>query len=256
MTPVRFVVATYNIWGVNRWPEREEALRGFLTDVRPDILALQEFRPETRDVIDEELHDFERVDDPFEGWTREGNIYWYKGLFEKVEHGAEDIGILEPLRRLFWVRLRIVGTGRTIVVATAHYTWVGHKVERETHVNPRVAQAEKTIEALGRLVPPDEPLIFMGDLNESNNAIKKLREGGLTDCWRGRGTYPPPTHPAFPTAKGAPAVLDWQLYRGPLRPMVCEVVDYAKGDLAPSDHKPVLVAYSLEPENADQAQSD
>ena len=109
MTPVRFVVATYNIWGLYRWPEREEALRGFLTDVRPDILALQEFRPETRDVIDEELHDFERVDDPFEGWTREGNIYWYKGLFEKVEHGAEDIGILEPLRRLFWVRLRIAG---------------------------------------------------------------------------------------------------------------------------------------------------
>lgn len=29
--------------------------------------------------------------------------------------------------------------------------------------------------------------------------------------------------------------------------MVCEVVDYAKEDLAPSDHKPVLVTYSLEP---------
>ena len=95
----------------------------------------------------------------------------------------------------------------------------------------------------------------MGDLNESNNAIKKLREGGLTDCWRGRGTSPPPTHPAFPTAKGAPAVLDWQLYRGPLRPMVCEVVDYAKATWLPQT-KPVLVAYSLEPENADQAQSD
>src|SRR5690606_37395704 len=135
VTPTRFVVATYNIWGVNRWPEREVALRGVLQDVRPDILALQEFRPETRDVIDEELHDFERVDDPFEGWTREGNVYWYKGLFDKVEYGAEDIGILETFRRLFWVRLRIVGTDRTLVVATAHYTWTGHKVERETHVN-------------------------------------------------------------------------------------------------------------------------
>lgn len=245
MAPKRFIVATYNIWGVNRWPEREEALRGFLQDVRPDILALQELRPETRAVLDEELDDYERIDDPFEGWIREGNIYWQKGLFEKVEYGAEQVGILETYRRLFWVRLRVLGTGRTLVVATAHFTWVGNKVERETHVNPRVNQAQQTIEALDRLVPEDEPLIFLGDLNEAGNAIRALREGGLTDCWRGRGTYPQPTHPAFPTAKGSPSVLDWQFYRGPLRPMVCEVVDYAKGDLSPSDHKPVLVAYGL-----------
>lgn len=245
MYPTRFVVMTYNIWGVNRWPEREEALRHFLRDHRPDILALQEFRPETRDVIDEELTDHERIEDPFEGWTREGNIYWSKVLFNKVEYGAEQIGIVEKLRRLFWVRLQLKESGQTIVVANAHYTWTGHKQEVADRLNPRVLQAEQTIEALNRIVKEDEPVIFMGDLNEAANAIRTLRAGGLTDCWRGKGTYPRTTHPTFPTAKAAPNVLDWQFFRGPIRPMVCEVVDYAHGDLAPSDHKPVAVTYSM-----------
>lgn len=243
MKPSRFVVATYNIWGANRWPEREGALRGFLQDIRPDILALQEFRPALQEVIDAELDGHERVDDPFEGWTNEGNIYWLSRLFERVEHGAEDIGMLEPRRRLFWVRLRFIDTDQTIVIANAHYTWPGHKKEAADHINPRVRQAERTLAALDKLVPEDEPVIFLGDLNECANAIKTLRRGGLKDCWTGKGTYPQPTHPAYPTAKGWPQVIDWQLYRGPIRPMVCEVVDYTKDELSPSDHKPVLVAY-------------
>lgn len=245
MTPIRFVVATYNLWGSNRWPEREEALRGFLRETYPDILCVQEFRPALAEVIDAELEEHQRVDDPFEGWLREGNIYWSTRLFDFVEYGAEDIGILEPLRRLFWVRLRFRGTDRTLLVATAHYTWTGHKREVAEHINPRVKQAQQTVAAFERIVGEDEPLLFMGDLNEANNAINTLRQAGLTDCWRGKGTYPVPTHPAFPTATGTPQVLDWQLYRGPLRPMVCEVVDYAKGYISPSDHKPLLVAYEL-----------
>lgn len=245
MTPIRFVVATYNIWGKNRWPDREESLRSFLKDHAPDILSVQEFRPHLQDVIDEELRGHARVHDDFEGWTREGNIYWNKDLFELVEYGAEDIAIKEPLRRMFWVRLRLNGTDKTLVFANAHYTWTGHKDEVETHMNPRFEQAEKTIEALNRIVPQDEPVVFMGDLNEQANAIRILRQGGLTDCWRGKGTYPQVTHPAFPTATGSPQVLDWQLFRGPIRPMVCEVVDYAKEYISPSDHKPLLATYAL-----------
>lgn len=245
MSSFRFVAATYNLWGSNRWPEREEALRSFLKDLCPDILCVQEFRPALREVLDQELPDHRRVEDPFEGWVREGNIYWSARLFDLVQYGAEDIGILEPLRRLFWVRLRVKGTDRTLVVATAHYTWTGHPQEVATHFNPRVGQAERTVAALAQIAGPEEPLLFMGDLNEANNAIAALRKGGLVDCWRGKGTYPVPTHPAFPTATGTPQVLDWQLYRGPLRPMVCEVVDYVKGYISPSDHKPLLVAYEL-----------
>jgi len=246
LRPIRFVVGTYNIWGTNRWPEREQALRAFLRDLRPDVLCLQEFRPETQAVLDDELSKHEHVRDPFEGWTREGNIYWSTELFELVQHGAEEIGIIETLRRLFWVRLRVTGTDSTVVIATAHYTWTGNKREVTEHVNPRIGQAERTLQVLDRIVPADEPVIFMGDLNEAENAIKTLLRGGLMDCWRGKNTIPHATHPAYPTVMGPPRVIDWQLYRGPIRPMVCEVVDYTKDALTPSDHKPLLVAYGIE----------
>lgn len=243
MIPVRFVVATYNIWASERWPDREPALRGFLQDIKPDIIALQELRQATRDVLDEELQGYGRVHNDFEGWVREGNIYWSSALFEEVEHGAEDVGILEPLRRLFWVRLKLKGTDQTLLVSTAHYTWVGHKREATEGLSPRMAQAQATVASLDRLAAPDEPVIFMGDLNESGNAIRALRQGGLKDSWSARGVNPVPTHPAAPTAKGSPSVLDWQFHRGPIRAISTEVVDYYKGDLAPSGHKPVVVTY-------------
>ena len=72
----------------------------------PDILCVQEFRPVTRDCVDDILVTHQRVEDPFEGWSQAGNIYWHRELFELVEYGVEDIGQLEKLRRLFWLRLR------------------------------------------------------------------------------------------------------------------------------------------------------
>lgn len=42
----------------------------------PDVLAVQELRRPTRDLIDESLSTPRRVDDPFPGWEQEGNIWW------------------------------------------------------------------------------------------------------------------------------------------------------------------------------------
>lgn len=241
--PLRFVATTYNLWASNRWPEREQPLRAFVRAMRPDILCLQELRAETRALLDEELPAHRRVDDPFEGWLREGNIYWSTALFEWVEHGAEPIGMLEAARRLFWARLRVKGGDRTLLVSTAHYTWQGNKREREEGFSPRLEQATRTLEALGRLAPESEPVLFMGDLNDAINPIRRLREGGLRDSFTCSGLYPLPTHPARPTAAGSPQVLDWQFHRGPLRVLNTAVVDFYSGDLAPSDHKPVTVTY-------------
>jgi len=239
---LRFSFVTYNLWNTERWPEREPALRGFLREIAPDILAVQELRAETRLVLDEELSGHRRVDDPFEGWTREGNIYWSDDLFELVEYGAEDVGIKERFRRLFWVRLRAKDTGRTLVASTAHFTWSGHKDEVETFVNPRPVQAQRAAEALARIAPGDEPVFIVGDFNESTHVVRVLRAGGFKDSFRGAAK---PTHPAVPTAKGTPQVLDWQFYRGPVRVMASEVIDFFAGDIAPSDHKPVLTVYEI-----------
>lgn len=255
MFAIRFTVATYNLWATARWPEREAALRAFAAEIAPDILAVQELRPQTQAVLDEALPAHTRVDDPFPGWTQEGNVYWRADLFEKVAHGAEDVGIKEPLRRLFWVRLRLKGwdgRGRglpeTLLVSTAHFTWPGHPDEVNTGVNPRPEQARRAVAALERLAAPGEPVLIVGDFNEETHVVRVLKGAGYRDCFR--GCPPPATHPAIPTAKGTPQVIDWQFYRGPVRSLVSEVVEFYHKDLAPSDHKAVLAAYELLPTNA------
>lgn len=245
MKTARFLLGTYNLWGTNRWPDREPALRSFLETMYPDILAVQELREQTRQVLDETLDRHARVDDPFEGWTREGNIYWRTDLFQMIEYGAEQIEIKEPLRRLFWVRLQHIASGVKLLVATAHFTWQGHPAELETHVNPRPRQAALAADALARLTGDADAVIFVGDFNESRNAINVLRQAGFKDTFRDRGVLPCPTHPAYPTARGVPQVLDWQLYKGSARVLAAEVLDFFAGDIAPSDHKPVLVVYEV-----------
>jgi endonuclease/exonuclease/phosphatase family metal-dependent hydrolase len=246
MPPFRFVACTYNLWKDQRWPERERPLWQFMLLHQPDILCVQELCPQSRNLLDRVLETHQRVDDCFKGWATEGNIYWNQALFNLVEYGAEKIGILEQWRRLFWVQLqpRVADTP-TVWVTTAHYTWPGNNQERQNQINVRTAQAYNTVEALDRLAARSAPLLFMGDLNDYYSPLKVLREAGLTDCFTALGRIPQVTRPTFPTDVHTPAVLDWMLHRGPLQPMTCEVVDFFVGDVAPSDHKPLLATYRL-----------
>ena len=74
MFGIRFTVATYNLWAMARWPEREAALRAFAGAVQPDILAVQELRPQTQAVLDEVLADHAWFYDSFAGWTQEERV--------------------------------------------------------------------------------------------------------------------------------------------------------------------------------------
>ena len=241
----RIVATTYNLWADTRWPERAEPLRAYVELTRPDVLCVQELRPASRDLIDGALPGHSRVDDDFEGWAQEGNIWWSDAMFELLEHGGEDLELLSPLRRLFWVRLRHLASEGTVLVATAHYTWQGNPRERAEGISPRIAESLATIEALDRVAQPDEPVLFMGDLNDATNAIRNLREVGFVDSFTACGAPLQPTHPARPTAAGNPQVLDWQFHRGPIRCMNSHVGEYFLGDIAPSDHKPVVATYAL-----------
>ncbi len=247
--PIRFTVCTYNIWTNTRWPERRAALQGFAASHLPDLLCLQEVIPDSRAALDEVLlPTHQRVDDAFGGWSNEGNIYWNTALFELAAFGAEQIGILETLRRLFWVRLNLRDdSGRTLLVSTAHYTYSGHPEAIASEKNVRMPQARETVAALARVAQADEPTLFMGDLNDTNQPIHILRDGGLQDCFTALGRYAPHTWPAMPTSKGPQQTIDWMLHRGPIQPMTAEVVDYYLDDLAPSDHKPVLATYQFKP---------
>lgn len=243
---MRFVACTFNLWESARWPDREPSMREFLALHEPDILCVQELRSATRNLLDDTLTGHARIDDPCEGWLREGNIYWNRSLFSLMEYGAEEIGTLEPLRRLFWARLAIVSQPeRTLFVGTAHFTYRGNKIEREGGPSARYPQAQKAAAALAELIRPDEPALFMGDLNDDNHPIRLLRESGLQDSFRALGLIPEATYPALPFARDTPQAIDWMLHRGPIRPMTTGAVTFYKGELPPSDHKPLITTYRL-----------
>jgi len=193
---MRFVVMTHNLWADHRWPEREPALRALLGTRRPDVYAVQELRPATRDVVDDALPGHCRVEDDGRGWSHESSIWWDAATFTEVEHGTADVGLAVDEnhrdRRLFWVRLA-TATGATVVVATAHFSFPGTRRELEEHVNPRIAQSQAAADAVTAIGRPHEPVLLMGDLNESWHVLRVMHAAGLSDSYSALGVTPPPT---------------------------------------------------------------
>ncbi|MFV1981434.1 MAG: endonuclease/exonuclease/phosphatase family protein [Rhodothermia bacterium] len=245
MQPTVFLACTYNLWNNIRLDERRQPITRFLELRRPDILCIQELTPDLCTLVEGAVPGLRRVDDPFPGWTTESNVFWNSDLFELVEYGAEDIGMVEPDRRLFWVRL-VVDSGKTLLVATAHFTWTGNKQEMKDRINIRVEQAEAAAVSLGTLVQPNEPVLFMGDFNDYQYPPQMLRDAGFSDSFSALGQETVSTYPAFPKPSHPPTVLDWMMHAGPIRPTLSSVVDFYVDRIPPSDHKPILSTYSLE----------
>jgi len=244
MHPFTFLACTFNLWGSFRWDERREPLKRFLESNRPDVLCIQELTQDASDLILSAMPSVETVVDPFPGWVEEGNVYWNSDLFDLVEYGAVDIGMLEPMRRLFWVRLGTHG-GDTVIVATAHFSWSGNVREVTEHLNVRVDQARSAASALDELVNEDEAVLFMGDFNDYIHPLRVLRMAGFNDSFMALGREALITYPALPLAEAPPELLDWMMHRGPIRPTLTSVVDFFVGEMPPSDHKPILTTYVL-----------
>jgi endonuclease/exonuclease/phosphatase family metal-dependent hydrolase len=165
-------------------------------------------------------------------------------LFELDEYGAEDTGMLEELRRLFWVRL-VTERGSTLVVATAHFTQTGNQREITEHANVRIGQAVRGVASLDKLVRTNEPVLLMGDFNDYIHPLHMLRAGGFDDSFNALGRETPVTYPALPLPRQPPELLEWMMHRGPIRPTLTSVVDFYVGETPPSDHKPILTTYQL-----------
>ena len=252
MIPTRLSIVTYNIWMTERWPARAPALERFLRLFTPDVLCLQELQKETQGFLDALLGDYSRVHDPLPGWTSEGNIYWKKSLFDLVGHGAEEIGHVEPERRLFWARLTLKETQKTIFVSTAHLTTPRRKEEAETGVSPRVGQLRKIAQELARMVREGEPAFFMGDMNDPRQPQPILGKAGFTSCFAALGLQSPPTFQCYPTANIEPGAqtiteaIDLIAANRHARAIAASVPHCFHGDIAPSDHWPVQAVYELQ----------
>ena len=252
MIPPRLSIVTYNIWMTERWPARAPALERFLRLFTPDLLCLQELHPTTQAFLDKLLPGFARVHDPLPGWTSEGNIYWKKSLFHEVNHGAEEVGHIEPERRLFWARLTLKQTGKTLFVSTAHLTSPRRKEEAETGASPRVGQLKRIAEELTRLAREGEPAFFMGDMNDPRQPQGILGKAGFTTCFAALGLQSPPTFQCYPTANIEPGAqtiteaIDLIAANRHARAISASVPQVYHGDVAPSDHWPVQAVYEIE----------
>lgn len=253
--PLTFVSMTYNVWGDHHLAARADALRSFFTVRAPDLLATQELRAGSRDIIDAALPGHDRVHDDFPGWAGQSNLWWRRELFTSDGHGAEDVGIRSENARLFWVRLRPVGRpdAEPLLFSTAHLTWPGHPQERIDDINPRVGQARQIAAALDRLAG-DGPCLFTVDINDYARPLWVLREAGFQDSFTALGRTSPITHPVVPLIEPGAGwevsgtvekAIDWQFHRGPLTPRSGEVVEFFHEGRAPSDHKPVVVTYTM-----------
>ena len=248
--PVRFSIATYNLWGKERWPARAPALGAFCERYRPDVLCVQELTAATQSFLDAQLPDHTRVTDDYEGWTVEGNLWWRDDLFEAVASGAEDVGIVAyPRRRLFWARLRPCGHDRSLVISTVHLTDAAGD-ELRTGVSPRVREAEAVVAALRGLLAEGEPAFVTGDLNDALLPAATLYAAGYVSCFGALGQFPPATFPTSLNTFGvsdfsAAFVYDWIVASRQARPLAASSPHVYVDDIAPSDHWPVLAVYEL-----------
>lgn len=259
MTGLTFIAQTHNVWGDAHAAERTPSLRALYERRAPDLLATQELRGWSRDVLDAAMPHHARVDDDFPGWERQSNLWWDTRLFSEVEHGAEDVGILDENARLFWVRLREEAAGTEIVFSTAHLTWPGHAVEQADGVNLRVPQARRITAELERIAGADSPVMFTVDINDIGGPLWALGNAGFRDSHSALGRYSPVTHPVIPSGfaedvgtrlspiASPPKAIDWIFSRGPIQVRSSEVVEFFHRGIAPSDHYPVAATLTLRP---------
>jgi len=249
--PVRVSIVTYNLWNNERWPDRARSLAGFLDVFAPDVLAVQELVPETRDFLDTQLRAHARVDDAETGWGTESNIWWRSDFFDEIEHGAADFGCTEYAnRRVFWVRLAPRHSTGTFVVATVHLTDFGTRREIETGESPRVREAQAVAAALTSLVADGEPAFVVGDFNDAFGHLVPLLMAGYTSSYGALRQIPPMTLPASLDRFGGGGfssafVLDWILANPHARALATASPHFYVDDLPPSDHWPVHAVYEL-----------
>ena len=218
-------------------------------------MRTRKLHPLLHDTVLEALSTHAFVQDDFEGWQSEGNIYWDSNKFNLMQYGMIDIGIVQPLRRLWWALLRYNNTSDQILVATAHYTWEGHVEERKSDINVRKQQAHRTVAALHDLKikfgNTQLPILFMGDLNENYHPRRILHEAGFVDCFAELRLPVPITHPQRPSAPHedilGDVTLDWIMQNKYARPILANVIKnmLSSNGYVVSDHCPVMCMYEF-----------
>ena len=232
---------SWNLWGDERWPEREASARRMLADTRPDVLAVQELSETSAAFLDEALPDHRRVVDGLPG-SPPVNIW---SCLTDVDRGTIDLDDGGG-RVAAWTRLRAARAERPMVVVTTHLTWDDHPdPARGTSV--RDAQARRVVAALRAVVRDDDALVLLADLNDERPSIPAFEAAGLVDCYRRLAREPEPTQPVpeYEPFETLPRAVDRILTNDSVQVLDVSVPLFEPGATPPSDHWPVAATITL-----------
>lgn len=251
--PFRVSVTTFNMWGNKNWPERAPGLDSLFNTLKSDVYLLQETTEQLLEHLDRSLGGYKRT----HGNDKSTMIYWNDKLLTLVDSGNGDLGIPNDgnqKRDMTWVRLGFnADPSVTVFFCTAHFPWVGCELEIESGINQRIPAAARVCTHIRHIVPPTEPMIFGGDLNDDFHPLRILNEEmGLLEVFEALDLSPPITHPVRPSdpleEMRPNRTLDWILCSLSNK---CRVVGaFAKtirGGYYPpvSDHLPVVAIFEI-----------
>jgi len=240
--------------GFNIWENRRELLADTIRRYDPDIFGTQEMYESQGDYIAEQLPRYRWL-----GIGREGDhdgehmgVFYKKDKFFPVESGnfwlSETPTVPASMswnvslpRMVTWVRFRDV-QGEEFWFYNTHFP---HRAEDAA----ARFEASKVIAAdIAKRVPSGARLIVVGDFNSAADSdVHELLTKTLTDAWASspikRGTE---TTSSRWTGETEGRRIDWILYRGAVKPLSIETVNYQLRGRYPSDHYPVYAEFVLE----------
>jgi endonuclease/exonuclease/phosphatase family metal-dependent hydrolase len=239
--------------GENIWENRKDLLADTIRRYDPDVFGTQEMYQSQGDYIVEQLPRYKWL-----GIGRDGDhegehmgVFYKTDKFYPVESGnfwlsetptvpaSESWNVSLP-RMVTWVRFR-QADGEEFWFYNTHFP---HRAED----GAARFEASKVIAAdIAARVPSDARVILIGDFNSAADSdVHELLTKDLQDAWltapSKKGTE---TTSSRWTGQTEGRRIDWILYRGSLRPLSAETVNFQRRGRYPSDHYPVYTEFVL-----------
>jgi endonuclease/exonuclease/phosphatase family metal-dependent hydrolase len=237
-------------WRRQHWPARKQALAAVLREARPDILCVQEARPEQVAFLEETLAGYRRVGVGGEGRDQGEHCAIFFRL-DRFDHLADDTFWLqeptdqpaEPGRRAkrtcTWVRLYERASGQTLRVYNAH---LPGRTAAAVRGQSRLSASRIVRDHIK--ARPGDAVVLVGDFNAGPDAPSRrvFAEAGLRETAALAGVPAAPTYQFYGLRLGS---LDGILVGPGWGVRRHAVLDVKPDGVFPSDHLGVLADLML-----------
>lgn len=236
--------------GVNSWKYRKKSYPSLLKKHGKDFIGFQEANDFQIDYIDNLLTEYnfigQRKPSP-DFW--QNNIIFYKKPWECI---YKTHFFLSPTptvpsrsRKSLWPRQCTIGMfknkNRRLICVNTHFDF---------EKSVQIESAGMIVEMLSKL-PPDVPVILMGDFNATPSSacylfLTEKNQGEIKPYFKNAFQKPyPATHHGFTGSRNGDHI-DWILYRGVIVPKTSNVLMSPVGEVYPSDHFPICATFAWE----------